>query len=493
MMLKRFFVLTLFIAFLSVLSLHAEPPDNRAETRGSNTRTSVPVLPEASSEEEIKSQPFEIFAQVDSRMFVGDQSLVLKVAIVYSRQLSPFWEALKELNLSPFKIEKMSLSEAKPFDVDKTMARDFREARFFLFLPPGSSNGEYEIPSFSLEYSYFENRQELTGSALSQRILVEKVPILAHFSVEKDVMLVGETNVLKLTIIRQPEVKVLNHELKLADVLEDEGNADIKRWFKSLKVRGQEITELTKPELGIFKITDVNFWKKNIRSAVVENYEYRFSFYERGGKGFELPAFHVWYLDTVLVGAQDLKFAKEIKTPSLPVYINTSLSETRQSIEWIKDPALGSRFRLYFYGYLPLFLGSTLLVVFLYFVSRARGWSSGDVCKLDLNEPIDCVLKRLEGYLTVDYLDTGNMEFYIVLRKDLAKVLGRVLGLRDDTLSATKSAKDFILLSENADCPSNLKDALIQAIQILDCSISLGQFKKEDDWEKIVGLVREII
>ncbi|MDP1629530.1 MAG: hypothetical protein Q8L57_02825, partial [bacterium] len=311
-----------------------------------------------------KHPPVEILATADRIKFVGGQNIVLKTEVVFYQQINPFWEEIAKIDFSPFRVEKVILGERKIFDKEKDLARDFREITFLLSLPISSGCGSYSIPSFSLNYSYFnKEKKEFRGATKSKAIQVEKVPILVTFEIDKDVVTIGEVNTFRLTIWREKFIRILNQELKnqngQAPNLEKEG---FQRWLKSLEVRNQKITNFNKPDFPNFKILAKDFRIEVQDQIVKEKLEYRFAFYELGGKEFKTPSFHIWYLD----GSQEEKIQKpkEIIVPPLAVQVNLVVRKARQSLEELKSPKPSQKNNLYYFGYGPLAFGGIFILIF---------------------------------------------------------------------------------------------------------------------------------
>lgn len=486
-----------FLAVFAFFFIHT--PGLWAEDLSDQTTKSASPPIEAP---EKKISLFEIGTTVDRELFVSGEGVVLKVMVVFSRQLTPFWEDLKEIDFSPFKVEKMILGERKTFDRSKETIRDAREIIFFLSLPSSFAYGEYTIPSFVLRYSYFEGKEEKKRSGSSGRnIVLKKVPVLARVFLEKDAIVVGEINTIRLQISRENGFKILNHEIKTMEPGEDEdvGTSDIKRWIKSLEVHDKKITDLENPTLGAFKLLRSRFWTVKHSLVITEFYEYRFAFYDMGGSKVELPGFNIWYLDISSGEKKNLQEPKEIATAPLDVLVNSSIREGRENIEWIKDILpLSGIYGVYLSGYLPLGLGAVLIIFLIFCLVRGtRLKDSADVHVDPNEEPLDRVFERLKTFLSSAF-DKLTIEILISVRKDVAKLLSRAAGISDE-FGAAKTFSDFSALSftnESAVFGGRASE-FVEVIGILDRAISfssnegsVGVKIPESEWEKIRKIIK---
>ncbi len=367
----------------------------------------------------------EILTAVDRLKFVGEQNIVLKTEIAFYQQVNPFWEELAKINFSPFRLEKIILGERKIFDREKELTRDCREVTFLLSLPVDSKCGSYAIPAFSLNYSYFQGKSEIKGATKSKAIKVEKVPILVTIAMAKDAITIGEKNTIRLTIWREKFIHFLNQKLKSqtgeSQVPEDEG---FRRWLKSLEVRNQKITDFDKPDFPGFKILDKKSWTKQQGSIVMEIFEYRFAFYELGGKEFPLPKFHIWYLNK----SQEDKTQKpkEIVTPPLVTQINLVVRPGRKTVEWLKPPEPNRKNNIYYFGYGPMALGGIFFLIFAtnitvsYFRSRKK-----KVDSIDISE-FPCVIKARILSLKESAFE---QKLPIKIRNEIFRLLGNIIGI----------------------------------------------------------------
>ena len=433
--------------------------------------------------------PVEILVMADRLKFVGEQNIVLRAAVVFYQQINPFWEELLKKDFSPFAVGKVIIGERKIFDRDKDLARDYREVTFLLSLPASAKCGIYSIPSFSLIYSDFREKKEIRSTAKSKAIKVEKVPILVTYEMDKDVINIGDVNNIRLTIWRENYIRVLNYELKRqlndASNLEKEG---FERWLKSLEVRGQKITDLNKPDFANFKVLAKSSAAEIQGLIAKEVFEYRFSFYELGGKEFKIPGFHIWYLDEFQGG--HAKQPKEITTSSLAAQVNLVVRPGRRSIEGLKSTEPTSKYNLYYFGYAPLALGGICFLIFagsiLVSCFRPRRKSAGakEPC-----ESLTDVSKRLLALREPEIISPGMI---IRIRNEFFKLLGIIVGLsKNQALAQTTS--EMLNLFKKAGFSEDVIRDLEACMKFLDKSISSFEAEKSfsEVWKQIDGVLSQ--
>jgi hypothetical protein len=386
--------------------------------------------------------PVEIFASVDRIKFVGEQNVVLKTNIVFYQQVNPFWEELSKVNFSPFKLEKVILGERKIFDREKELTRDYREATFLLSLPSSAAIGFHVIPSFSLNYSHFSGKDEIRGAIKSKAIKMEKTPILAVATIDKDVLTIGEPNVLRLTIWRENYIRILNRELK--DQKSEMQDPAFERWLKSLEVRGLKITNFNKPDLAEFKLLGEQSRVKQQEPISKEVWEYTFNFDKLGGKDFQVPALHIWYLDESK--KEKTREPLEITTLPLVVRINLIVRPERQSFEWLKPPKSEPKNYLYYFGYTPLALG---IASFLIFAASALFGLIGprkETGQKAIIESFSLIYSRLESIIKSPFFGRIERETIIKTRNEIFKLLGSILEIPADQILAKTTPQMLELL-----------------------------------------------
>jgi hypothetical protein len=439
-----------------------------------------------------KHPPVEIFVKADRLKFIGGQNIVFKADVVFYQHVNPFWEELSKIKFSPFKVEKFVLGEWKIFDRDRDLNRDFREATFLLSLPLSSPCGIYTVPSFSLNYSYFDGKKEIKETAKSKLLKIEKVPVLINFGADKDAVTIGEINTFRLVIWREKYIRILNYELESAKDANDVSKEDFKRWLKSLEVRGQKITDLNKPVFGKFKVLSLAKKVEAEGNISKEIFEYRFSFYEKPGKieslETSIPDFRIWYLDE---SQKEKQQPKEIATFPQYIITNSVLNPRRQSIEWLKEPKRHSEKSIYYFGYTLLALGGLLFVIFgiSVAVDAIRSRKKYDIATEIYESPAETWLKL--SNLQKERIDTDGQAKAILryARNEFARMLGGILEIPANLAMAktgTQIAEAFGEKGFSEDLAKKIKSCFSffdRAIQT--CEIKQDAFLIREMWNQI--------
>ncbi len=417
-----------------------------------------------------QNKPVEIFVEADRLEFIGEQNIALKANIVFNQQINPFWEELQKLDFSPFKIKKMTLGERKMFDQKKDLSRDFRQATFLLSLPLSFKHGNYSIPSFALNYSYFSGKNEIKETAKSKPIKVKKAQIIVTRSLEKDVVDIGDISIIRLIIWRENNIFILNRKLENLPTAtpKDLSGEEFQRWTRSLEVRGQKITNFSKPEFPGFKVLIKKDLHEGSGSVIKETTEYQISFYDLPGKEFLIPPFHIWYFYS-----GDPKLTpKEIITSPLPIRVNSIINPRRQSIERLKPPEIISKNNIYYFGYAPFALGGILFLISgtLIALSAIRNRRecdvSAEICEMP-SEVYSHILSLKES-------QSFERTTIVKTRNEIFKMLGSILKISAMQSVAKTTNQMISLLTQSGFSGNSIKelktllselDALIQTHQ----------------------------
>ena len=357
-----------------------------------------------------------------------------------------------------------------------------------LSLPVDSKCGSYAIPAFSLNYSYFQGKSEIKGATKSKAIKVEKVPILVTIAMAKDAITIGENNTIRLTIWREKFIHLLNQKLKSQtgepQVLEDEG---FQRWLKSLEVRNQKITDFNKPDFPGFKMLDKKSWTKQQGSIVMEIFEYRFAFYELGGKEFPLPKFHIWYLNK----SQEEKTQKpkEIVTPSLVTQINLVTRPGRKTLEWLKPPEPNRKNNIYYFGYGPMALGGLLFLIFgaNILLGIIRGRNKCDV----FTEICEFPQEIRSRILSLKESLTAERKNLIQARSEIFKLLGSISGIPANHAVAKTTLQMLTLLEQKGFSENSLRE-LKTCLSSVDTIIQENENGADIEMRRIINHIMAI-
>jgi hypothetical protein len=292
--------------------------------------TAAPQAPEIPTTD----NPLEVWVYLDNPRIISGKMITLTVQVVWKLGVKVELDALAGIDLSPFEIEQITIGERLVFDNTK----DFMVTQYLLSLPDGLKHGEYVIPAFSVPY--FNEIDKMAGAASSYPITVRKVPILAKARLDRDIFDIGDRIKYTLTILNEKNVSVL---------------------FENLERFNFEP----------FEVLDTKVHKKTttgrLESTVIE---YSLAIYEIGTEKqqYEIPSIPVIYyiepdVEHKVYRAEKAALeTKEIKTPPVPVFINTLLKAVDIPLEGLKGPVVYAKYHLCKRSHLPAILGIGILV-----------------------------------------------------------------------------------------------------------------------------------
>lgn len=277
--------------------------------------------------------PLEVWVFLDNPRIISEKMITLTAQVVWKLGVKADLDSLTRVDLSPFKIEQITIGEREIFE----NTRDFRVIQYLLSLPDDLKHGEYIIPSFSVPY--FNEVDKTSGMASSSPVTVRKVPILVETRLDKDVFDIGDRIHYTLTILNEKGVKVLFENLERFN-------------FEPLELLNTRIHKST---------------TSNLESTVIE---YSLAIYEVGTEkqSYEIPAIPViYYIEPdvahkVYRAEKGALETKEFKTPPVPVLINRLLKTVDVPLEGVKGPVVYSKYIFCKRTYLPIFLGIGILV-----------------------------------------------------------------------------------------------------------------------------------
>ena len=151
----------------------------------------------------LTDRPLEIWTFIDDYRIIPGKTLHLTVQVLWMLGITVDLESLANVDLSPFVIEGIIISERQIFD----NMHDFAVVTYALSLPPNIKEGIYSIPSFKL--SYINTVDSTEGAASSAPIAVKKTPILVEGKIDQDVICIGDRIHYTLTIRYENDIKLL--------------------------------------------------------------------------------------------------------------------------------------------------------------------------------------------------------------------------------------------------------------------------------------------
>ena len=140
--------------------------------------------------------------------FVTGKMIHLTLQMVWKLGVSVNVEEFKEVDLSPFKIEKVTVGERQIFNNDS----DFCVITYILSLPDEKEMGVYTVPAFSIPYKDEVNKK--SGQAQTSSMALKKVPILVETELDRDVVDIGDRLKYKLTIWHEKYVRILDENME---------------------------------------------------------------------------------------------------------------------------------------------------------------------------------------------------------------------------------------------------------------------------------------
>ncbi len=279
------------------------------------------------------SAPVELWIFVENYRFVTGKMIHFTLQMIWKLGVNVNIEEFKDVDLSPFNIEKVTIGERQIFNNDC----DFRIITYILSLPDDAKEGVYTIPSFSI--SYKDEVDKDVGQAKTSPIALKKVPIMLDTKVDRDVVDIGDRIHYELTMWHERYVKILKENMGKLD-------------------------------FSPFQVIDFNIVEKSEGALKKTTMEYELSIYDLPDKkeSFEIPSLPVLYYlehegEIKREGEEDLIVTQEIGTPAIPVLINSLLKKIDVPLESIKGPVVHARRDVCLRGHLPIIFGILIIVV----------------------------------------------------------------------------------------------------------------------------------
>ena len=307
------------------------------ELYGESTQTRLPGLAiQADDSDSLIPEigaPVELWIFVGNYRFVTGKTIHLTLQMIWKLGVSVNVEEFRNVDLSPFKVEEVTIGEREIFSNDC----DFRVITYILSLPDDAKGGVYTIPSFSVSYKDEMNKE--VGRANTSPIALKKVPIMLDTKVDRDVVDMGDRIHYELTMWHERHVKILKENMEKLD-------------------------------FSPFQIIDFNVAEKSEGKLKKTTMEYELSVYEFPGnkESFEIPSLPVLYYlehegETKREGEEDMIKTQEIGTPAIPVLVNSLLKRIDVPLESVKGPVVYARRDVCLRGHLPIIFGVVIIIV----------------------------------------------------------------------------------------------------------------------------------
>ncbi len=274
----------------------------------------------------------ELWLFVEDYRFVTGKMIHLTLQLIWKLGVSVDVEEFNTVDLSPFKIEKVTVGERQIFNNDS----DFSVITYILSLPDDAEIGIYTIPSFYISYTDEANKK--SGQVQTSSMALKKVPILVETGLDKDVINIGDTLKYTLTIWHEKYVQILEENMKQLN--------------------------LSPFDLRTFRINEEAEGK--LKKTTIE---YGLSIYELPDKAenFEIPSMPVLYCDERKGSVNQGEDGKSpetqrIGTPAIPVLINSLLKKIDVPLERAKGPLVYSKKDIWLRSHLPVIMGVVIVI-----------------------------------------------------------------------------------------------------------------------------------
>ncbi len=274
----------------------------------------------------------ELWLFVSNYRFVTGKMIHLTLQLVWKLGVSVDVGEFETVDLSPFRIEKVTIGERQIFNNDS----DFCVITYILSLPNDAEEGIYTVPAFTI--SYIDEANKTSGRAQTSTMALKKVPILVETELNRDVINIGDTLKYTLTIWHEKYVRILEENIKQLN--------------------------LSPFQLRDFRINEEA--EGRLRKTTIE---YDLSIYELPDKDeyFEIPSIPVLYCDERegdVSQGEDAKSpaTRRIGAPAIPVLINSLLKRIDVPLEEAKGPLVYSQKDIWLRSHLPVIMGFVIII-----------------------------------------------------------------------------------------------------------------------------------
>jgi hypothetical protein len=276
--------------------------------------------------------PAELWLFVEDYRFVTGKMIHLTLQLIWKLGVSVDVEEFNTVDLSPFRIEKVTVGERQIFNNDS----DFSVITYILSLPDDAEMGIYTVPAFFISYTDEANKS--SGRVQTSSMALKKVPILVETELDRDVIAIGDTLKYTLTIWHEKYVQILEENMRQLNL-------------SPFDLRDFRINEEAE---GKLKKTTI---------------EYGLSIYELPDKeeNFEIPSMPVLYCDEREASVRQeeegkLPATQRIGTPAIPVLINSLLKKIDVPLERAKGPLVYSKKDIWLRSHLPVIMGVVIII-----------------------------------------------------------------------------------------------------------------------------------
>ncbi len=448
-----FVIFTAFNSCKAQQSGYGQTQEYGDSVRPLDTDTLIPEMNES----------VELWLFVQDYRFGTGKMIHLTLQMVWKLGVSVDVEEFKAVDLSPFKIEKVTVGERQIFNNDS----DFCVITYILSLPDEKEAGVYTVPVFSIPYKDEVNKK--SGQVQTSSMALKKVPILVETELDRDVVDIGDRLKYKLTIWHEKYVRILDENMEQFN-------------------------------FNPFKVVDFRINEEIEGRLTKTTVEYEISIYELPdqSENFEIPSLPVLYsIDSEERVEQEkgenTSTTRKISVPAIPVLINSLLKRIDVPLESVKGPLVYSQKDICMRSHLPVIVGVIIIVVLGGNEIRKLVYRMSDAIRQRMaKSPLACA-ERLEKLLAGFNSDIGNDE----LRKSIVSIdcasrvfLGALVNLFGDVVRSMTTVK-LIYTIKDKKLAGGIVEPAHKALKSFDAVI-FGDINNEVI-EKAIGEVHEVL
>ncbi len=410
-------------------------------------------------------RPLEIWTFIDDYRVITGKVLHLTVQVMWKLGVTVNLEGVDKVDLSPFKIEGVTVGERQIFDNE----HDYIVITYALSLPSDIKEGIYSIPSFSL--SYRDEVDKTEGKTTSSSIAVKKVPILVEGKVDRDVITIGDRINYALTIRHEKNVKLLWENIEKLD-------------FSPFEILKKDIEKNTEGQIGKIVINyTLSIYELAWKKKVPEIPELTILYYKESPSQSQMTESDGSPIET-----------KEVKTVSIPIILNSLLKTVDVPLEGIKGPVYYSREKVFSHGFLPMGAGVALLLFLGVTTLRSVTGKISTASPKPISESPKIALERLRNVISSSHFtndDLVNRENIHRIDKTLRTYLGTLMGISNETAQSVTTSS-FMNCDTRKQLPEEIATIIRGVLKQLD-SLIFGRHIGKESFDKMQQGIEEII
>ena len=387
--------------------------------------------------------PAELWLFVEDYRFVTGKMIHLTLQLIWKLGVSVDVEEFNMVDLSPFRIEKVTVGERRIFNNDS----DFSVITYILSLPDDAEMGIYTVPAFYISYTDEANKS--SGQVQTSSIALKKVPILVETELDRDVIAIGDTLKYTLTIWHEKYVQILEKNMKQLNLSPFD--------LRDFRIREEAEGKLKKTTI-----------------------EYDLSIYELPDKSenFEIPSMPVLYCDEregdIIHGEEGKSPATQrIGTPAIPVLINSLLKKIDVPLERAKGPLVYSQKDIWIRSHMPVIIGVVIIIALGANEIKKLVYRMSAIIRERMSMSPLAHAERLEQLIADFDSDAGDDE----LRQSIVNIdctlrgfLGALKEMRRDVVRSVTTAK-LIDTIRDKKMAEEIVGAADNVLKLFDCAI----------------------